>query len=388
MSKWWDIVKKSDNPSVLLMLSGGKDSIAALLFMVEKQIPVTAIHFVHRWGKDIPTFEAERICNQYHVELIKIDFSSQFFQAINGSTDGRPCLLCKKQMYSCLQEFLRNNKYGWLAIGDNGNDTTTIARMKKFGNSFGDDMVCSDYFGTEMGSVLPEGMHVLRPLINLSAKEVEKTLCDAGITVKRINSTGDKYFEYHREGCPVQFIDNGYPIDRGVLQSLKEYNIKITEFARARGIRASIHMPSTFIVTIPEGYEREAAQYLKDNGLKVNEAVNFRVMTQVESITAFVELSGTDIVKYQTYRKLFARLIERMQMVDSNIQQFTTGDKVLCIGYNQDCRITMTIDDKTKFSLDFVFMKCNRHISASNIRDLLIEIFRTRKIGMNFVSMG
>lgn len=383
MNKWWNIVKESSNPNTLLMLSGGKDSIAALVFLKKKKIPVTAIHFFHRWGEDIPSTEAERICRLLGVELIKIDYSEELYSSIESYTDGRPCLICKKQMYSCLDAFLKSHNYGWLAIGDNANDTTTIARMKMFDNSFGDNLECSEYFGSEMGIKLPLGMHVLRPLINMSADEVERALSEAQISVKRINSTGDKYFEYHREGCPIQFIDNGYPIDIQTLEKLKEYNAKITEFARANEILASIHIPSTFIVTIPKGYEKKAAQYLTDSGLYVNEEVNFGEKRFFKHISVILELVGTDIRNYKTYRKLFMRLIERLGMSNSTKDEFEVDEKVVCIAFNNDARVTMTLDNDVVLSLDFVFQQDSRCNSVAYIENLLIEIFRTRKISIS-----
>lgn len=382
MSEWYNIVKKSHNPKVIIMLSGGKDSIATLISLVKKEISVTAIHFIHQWGELIPTEEAERICQEYDVELIKIDFSSRFYEAIKGYTDGRPCLMCKKQMYLCLEEYLERNQFGWLAIGDNANDTTTIARMKKYSNPFDDNMICSDYFGSEMGTKLPEGMHVLRPLIYMSANEVEQMLYDEGINVKRVNSTGDKYFEYHREGCPIQFIDNGFPIDVDILHKLREYNSKITEFARKRGIRASIHMPSTFIITIPEGYELEAAEYLEREGLTVNYGVNGSELKKTNRITALVKLEGTDIVKYQTYRKLFNRLLERLCINDCIVNQFDYENVVFCRGYKGETKIVMFIDKMDMLiSLEIIYL-LNEYtrIDVTYVKNLLIEIFRTRNI--------
>lgn len=34
MNKWYNIVKKSHNPKVIVMLSGGKDSIATLVSLM------------------------------------------------------------------------------------------------------------------------------------------------------------------------------------------------------------------------------------------------------------------------------------------------------------------------------------------------------------------
>ena len=110
MREWENIVKHSKNPNVLLMLSGGKDSIATLITLIRNDISVTAIHFLHSWGEVIPSEEAERICKKYNVKLIKVDFSAQFYNAIKGYADGRPCLLCKKQMYLYLEKFLKNYK--------------------------------------------------------------------------------------------------------------------------------------------------------------------------------------------------------------------------------------------------------------------------------------
>ena len=93
---WVSTVKNSINPKVLLMLSGGKDSIAAMTKMIEEGIDVHAIHFVHDWGERIPTEEAERTCDLLGVELIKYNFSKEFHDTVIGYTNGRPCLLCKR----------------------------------------------------------------------------------------------------------------------------------------------------------------------------------------------------------------------------------------------------------------------------------------------------
>lgn len=165
----YSIVKKSNNPKVIAMLSGGKDSIAAVVLLKKSGIDVTAIHFVHNWGATIPTEEAKRICEEYQIPLIIKDYTQEFCNAVNGYTAGRPCLLCKKQMYKVLLEYLDTGEFGWLCIGDNSNDRTTIARIKQFirDGHPEDDLLCSAYFGSEIGVVLPKGMKVIRPLISV-----------------------------------------------------------------------------------------------------------------------------------------------------------------------------------------------------------------------------
>lgn len=381
MKDWWDLVLNSHNPNVIVMLSGGKDSIATMALLVKHKIPVTAIHFIHKWGETIPTQEAERVCLKYGVELVKYDFSDMFFNAIKGYTDGRPCLLCKKQMYLCLEQYLKQREFGWLAIGDNANDSTTIARMERFQNPFGDNLICSDYFGTEMGCELPPGMHVLRPLINMSAQEVEQFLLDEKVEVQRLHSTGDKYFEYHREGCPVQFVDNGYEINQDILEKLQEYNCKITEFARNKGIRASIHMPSTFVITIPKGFEKEAIEYMEKAGLTINHDVNFGKLNVSKMYNVFIELAGTDIVVHKTYLKLFNRFLERLSLDKCNVEVSECDRTIVCAAYTKEMKIILVLD-KLDMSINLTIYELNTdvfHVDITALNNLVIEIFRTRK---------
>lgn len=67
-------IKNSKNPKVIAMLSGGKDSVAAVLLLKKNGIDVTAIHFIHEWGAAIPTDEAKRICSEYEIPLIIKDY--------------------------------------------------------------------------------------------------------------------------------------------------------------------------------------------------------------------------------------------------------------------------------------------------------------------------
>lgn len=375
---WVSTVKNSINPKVLLMLSGGKDSIAAMTKMIEEGIDVHAIHFVHDWGERIPTEEAERTCDLLGVELIKYNFSKEFHDTVIGYTNGRPCLLCKRTMYECLVSYLTVNKYGWLAIGDNANDTTTIARMNRFKNPFGDNnLICSDYFGSEMGCKLPKGMHVLRPLIHMTAEEVEHYLENKNIKVKRIQSTGDKYFEYHREGCPIQFADVGVKIDDDLLENLKEYNSAITVFARNKGIRASVHLPSTFIITIPTGYENEAAEYLKNNGLYVSDIANSANQDDVRVFFGWAKLINGDYFRYESNKKSFERFVERMGLQYQEKTEMINQNVYLYRVLNDQETLTMLFDEQ-KNIVQVIFETYSERYNIDKISNLVMEIFRTR----------
>ena len=376
-------IKNSKNPRVIVMLSGGKDSVAAILMLKKNGIDVTAIHFIHKWGSGIPTEEAKRICREYEIPLIIKDYTKQFCDAINGYKAGRPCLICKKQMYKLLLDYLKDGQFGWLCIGDNSNDRTTIARIKQYISDKHSDesLMCSSYFGSEMGIVLPEGMNVIRPLIDMSAKEVESFLEEQKIEIKRINSTGDKYFEYHREGCPVQFADIGVELNEALYTDLKIYNDAITKFAREKGILASIHMPSTFIITIPRGYEEEAAMYLESQGLRVDMYTNSTELSNDKFFQALIYDLNKKLYITKAYEKIFMRILERLELFNGKLSINDNNGTVIC-SYK---------DHKSKLQICFDFDSQNAYLIYSFATDslgrksrevfenLILEMFRTRK---------
>lgn len=379
----YGVVKQSSNSKVIAMLSGGKDSIATVVLLKKSGIDVTAIHFIHQWGASIPTEEAKRICEEYHIPLIIKNYTKEFCEAVNGYTAGRPCLLCKKQMYKVLLDYLKTNEFGWLCIGDNSNDRTTIARIKQFINDGHpeDNLMCSAYFGSEMGVVLPEGMKVIRPLINMSASDVEKFLQNENIVIKRINSTGDKYFEYHREGCPVQFADIGVELNEELYADLKKYNDCITEFARKEGILASIHMPSTFIITIPRGYEEQAADYLGMNGLSVNKSINASDIPSREVFIGYVYELNRNLLETGAYEKIFNRFLERLELYENEKDIIKLDDYIICKYTGDNVYFEIKFDFKyLKAEIQYVFGKETVGRKDSMVFDnLILEMFRTRK---------
>ena len=48
---------------ILVQYSGGKDSTACLIKLVEDGAYVEAVHFIHQYGYSLPTEEAKRICD-------------------------------------------------------------------------------------------------------------------------------------------------------------------------------------------------------------------------------------------------------------------------------------------------------------------------------------
>lgn len=389
---WINHVKNSQNPKVLVMLSGGKDSIASTIFLKVHGIDVTAIHFKHRWGEEIPTRESERICNIYDIPLIQIDYSDQFFNAIHGFKGGRPCALCKLEMYKILIEKMSNYEYGWLCIGDNANDRTTIARINDFikAKNTNDTLENSEYLGFEMGIKLPVGVRVLRPLIRMQASDVEDLLCSNNIKVQRINSTGDKYFEYHREGCPIQFADVGVPITKDICESLLKYNEVITKFARENNILASIHMPSGFIVTIPRGNEENAMNFLKKEGMKVFEEINTSIYQKKTIYMADICYVNKTYFDSLVYSKLFNRLLERLEIKAKNIIIQDNDELINVVQSNQNICIQMTVYKKNQTAMViYKFIEGCKSLTELRLFDnLILELFRTRKYRVEHLVLG
>ena len=381
MKEWAKIVLESKNPKVLLMLSGGKDSIATAILLKENSINVEAIHFIHAWGSSIPTNEAKRICSEYSIPLKIVDFTAEFCSSILGYTGGRPCLLCKKEMYKKLLSIICENDYGWLAIGDNADDRTTIARIKNYilESSANKSLECTSYFGSEMGIKLPDGMRVLRPIIHMKAIEVESFLARKHVKVRRINSTGDKYFEYHREGCPIQFADLGVPLTTSIFDKLKVYNEAVTEYARENHFLASVHIPSTFVVTVPKGYEEKSLQYLISRGLGVNLEIN-RPKNEGKMYFAYIKNISAELLKSRMYKKIVSRMSERLE-IKCIKNEYIIADKLISADVTG-------LGVHLSFFFDFVNMRAMIHLEFyddSSLRmefgifdNLIVELFHTR----------
>jgi len=366
------------NQKILLMLSGGKDSAACLHMLATRNIDVTAVHFRHRWGWEISTNEARRLCHKFDVPLYEIDFSEEFAQAVVGFTGGRPCLRCKPEMYKKVIELVREQGFGWICIGDNANDQTTINRLiKSEQHSSNNNLCCSTYFGNEQGIQLPEGIKVLRPLLGMPAAEVETYLVSHGLSIQRNHCTGDKYFEYSREGCPVQFHDPGYPITVETMDKLRHYNSIVTTYAKKNKIRASVHLPSTFIVSIPEGHEKKIADMLAESGLSINSEINkhgdevvHRYMLSLFCIDKAI-ISNREVMLH-----LLRRFTERIGLPEGTSSVSTVGDgQVWLLDFPGGYISARSNDEKSFIFLDLV---TEQQLDKTRLGYLVPEVFRTR----------
>lgn len=246
---------------ILLQLSGGKDSVACLISLIEQSFDVEAIHFVHEYGYDIPTVMCKMVCEKYNVKLHIIDISKEIESLFLKDFKNRPCRYCKAIMDKITINFAKEHHFDTICVGDTADDAMLVNRIKKVDGGVYKE---SRYFNAHVD--LPDDMIIYRPFIDKDSSYTLNLVYSKFPDFVRLNDTGDKYFEYSREGCPLQFKDLGASYTRELMENLKILNTLCSQFATAKGIKASIHLPSEYIVTIPTGYEDECREYLQSKG--------------------------------------------------------------------------------------------------------------------------
>lgn len=368
-----ELINSVKKGKVLLMLSGGKDSCACLHMLKSHAINVVAIHFVHRWGYQIVTDEAKRVCEEYKVPLIIYDYTEEFLESLRGFKGGRPCILCKERMYEVTLKTALEKKIDYICIGDNANDTTTIARIRKYINEKEDEtLFLNTFLGTEIN--LLDNIKVIRPIIDMTSEEVLQYLEKNKIKIQRVGDTGDKYFEYSREGCPIQFHDPGTEITVSDMEKLRDYNTILSKFARENGIRASIHIPSEFIITIPKGYEDKARDYLLAAGVPLGNIKKEKIVSKIAYTISmknlYIEIFQDEVMEY-----LINRFFERLGIEFSNKEILNSGKSKTYLYENDNVFANVYI--LNEINIVNFFLISNRELKKDYIQNLVIEVFRT-----------
>ncbi len=348
----------------LLQYSGGKDSTACLLKLIEEQYDVEAIHFTHQFAYSLPTHEAVRICNQFNVKINIIDISKEIISVFCNGYSGRPCRICKGIMDGFTVDYANKKNYTIICVGDTKNDKTLITRVIKLDKNH---ITFSKYFNKKVE--LPDNIWIYRPLINYSNEDVISYLNKKNIYVQRINDTGDKYFDYSREGCPLQFKDFGVPFDKQLMESLKIGNSLCSEFATKNNIRASLHLPSETIITIPTGMEEECRKYLKKNGFIFSNKKN---ITEKESIYRISVQIYPEISTSARIKELLERFCERLSF--SVIKSVNQVNMIYI--YTEEAQIHSCI---SMFGTELhINIDSAEILQKEVIENLLIELFHTR----------
>lgn len=353
-----------DGPKVLLQLSGGKDSIACMIYLKEHAIAFEAIHFVHEYGYSLPTSMAKKAAEEFEVKLNVVDISSEIASTFLSGYDGRPCRLCKGIMDKLTVDYAQANGFQLICVGDTKDDQTLLNRLVK---NEGAIHRISRYFNQAV--TLPANISIFRPLLEYDSDETLSLVLSTFPWFKRVHDTGDKYFEYSREGCPLQFKDYGVAYTKELMSELKHLNMLCGEYATLKGIRASIHLPSEFIVTIPKGYENECRQYLLSHG------ANLKPLTpnSIQSYHFLIDLilnstmNSTSVIK-----KACDRFIERLGVAGKVVFFDKLGHllkddvKIDVVWINHDRLLISIISDEMMWK-------------KFEIENLCVEIFHTRK---------
>ena len=195
------------------------------------------------------------------------------------------------------------------------------------------------------------------------------------ITVRQNSSTGDKYFEYAREGCCLQFCDPGTELTHEICNSLFRYNEIANEWGRAHNVRTSVHLPSSFIVTIPEGFEENVCQELVKNGLSVSGRRNSPALEK-KYCSIVIENYPDPRHDKEVFSFLMNRFAERLSLTI-----LESGCQNSCVIGNSTIKILVSLLQNTLI----MNIQHSLHVSEASvlikrIQTLGIEIFHSRAI--------
>ena len=350
---------------VLVQLSGGKDSVACLCFLKENNVLVEAVHFVHNYGYTLPTQMAKQVCETIGVKLHIVDITEKIKSLFLADFNQRPCRFCKSIMDSETVDMAISLNCNFICVGDTKDDTMLLNRIA---SQDGSKPYFSRYFNQNVD--LPSNISIFRPFIEIDGATALSYVKDRFSFFERVNDTGDKYCEYSREGCPLQFKDLGVNYTEELMTNLLKYNSLCSDFATKRGIKASIHLPSEFIVTIPKGYEKECRSYLIANGcqlsceqeIKKEIAYNILVKLSAKLSAAILEIS----VK---------RFVERCSLKISTYSQ--SDDTLYISGVGFDIIAT------SKNNYLNILLIMENDISNIDLNNIVMEIFHTYRFSIN-----
>ena len=356
---------------ILVQYSGGKDSTACIIKLLEEGAYIEAVHFVHKYGYTLPTIEAKRICNEYGVKLYIIDITEQIEALFLSGFSGRPCRFCKGVMDSETVKLAVQNNFDYICVGDTYSDTALVERRKTDDRG---NLVINRYFNKAVE--LPDNIFIIRPLITFNNNEVIDYLDKHSIKIKRNNDTGDKYFEYSREGCPLQFKDFGVMYSKELMEKLKKTNILCSEFATKNGIKASIHMPSEMIVTLPKGYEELCKHYLMDRCIELKK--KYRIKSIYKRYFFSVEIYP-DLLDENNIINLFSRFMERLL----EIRKITHMDNDKLFMSSDYAEINARL---LKKELKIVGDYCSlKYVEQAKLENLFLELFHTYNFNIFYV---
>lgn len=374
------VMSKMRNQKVLVMFSGGKDSALCLALLKKFGANVEAIHFRHKWGWKLSTTEAKRISKQLKIKMKIVDYTPEFLKRVIGFTDGRPCKICKIGMYKKTLAYAKENNINFVCVGDNASDTIVNRLMQYVGKRDRSNLSLTKYLDClNEGIKVPNTIRIFRPLIYMPSKKVEAELKKLNIIIKRNHETGDKYFEYWREGCPIQYNEPGTNLTLKRMKDLLEYNLLATKIAKKNGFRASVHLPSGKIVTVPEGREEKVREYLLRNGKHVPK-MNKGIINKPHMKHIIIEVNGVDsnfIINSKATLPLIRRFIEmtKLKVIGEKAHDFVPYGSTMLFVLSSSHLAVHTWPEKNYIHFDL--LSCGGKITNQSLKNTLFEIFKT-----------
>lgn len=360
---------KIQKKRILLQLSGGKDSVACLVFLKDEGADVEAIHFVHHFCYDLPTKMCRMVCERLSVNLHIIDISQELESLFLDNFYDRPCRFCKAIMDKKAVDFARLNGFDVICVGDTADDSMLRQRVAAIDGSISP---ISRYLNSKV--LLPQNIIVYRPLINKSSSYTISVVKSRFPDFKRVNDTGDKYFEYSREGCPLQFKDLGVCYTKELMFNLKKMNLLCSEFATNKGIKASIHLPSENIVTIPEGYEDECRKFLCDNGCSLKK----KMQSEIEVHVINISIRLYEITNVQDFLRLaMLRFCERIKLKRLEVKLNENS-----IDIASDCTFILATFNKYFSLINITIDTTSPDIASTNFKNICLEIFHSPQVNI------
>ena len=163
----------------------------------------------------------------------------------------------------------------------------------------------------------------------------------------------------------MQFKDYGVPYLIELMDELQRLNTMCSKFAASRGIRASVHLPSRYIITIPSGNTAECREHLrleKPEKIAVVKNKHFYINIQINK----------NIVENQKIaQEMVLRFFERLEISieDCNISEYFMRYKL----ENGSANVEVFPDE----NLLNISMRTLVNLSSGRIEELIREIFHT-----------
>ena len=156
---------------VVVGVSGGADSVALLCLLAESGIEVVAIHCnFHLRGEesDRDMQSVKNHCNRLGVQLRCIDFDTRGYMEERGVSLE---VACRELRYAEFRRVKEETQSDRIAIAHNSDDNVETLLLNLFRGSG----------VTGLRGILPDTGEIIRPLINVSRKDIEEYLCSKGI---------------------------------------------------------------------------------------------------------------------------------------------------------------------------------------------------------------